>query len=113
MHLLYLRFKGLANAVQRGKGADIDPVALQMLEHIASAHAAHNSMRVSDVLELTQLASYATLHKKLEQLKLNGFVEVEQRDGDHRSRYIVPSKASIRLFDDLGQALLKASQHTK
>ena len=109
-HLLYLRFKGLANAVQKGNGTDIDPIALQMLEAITSAHAADNSMRVSDVLELSELASYVTLHKKLEQLKQQGYVEVEQREGDHRSRYIVPSANAILLFDELGRALIKASQ---
>jgi DNA-binding MarR family transcriptional regulator len=109
MHLLYLRFKGLANAIQKNKHVDLDPIALQILEIISEAHTQDLPMRVSDVLSLTELASYATLHKKLESLKLQGYVEVEMHEGDHRSRYIVPSKLAIKLFDALGKAVLQAS----
>ena len=107
---LYLRFMGLANALQKDAGADIDPIALKLLEAITDGYEQGKLLRVSDVLELNELASYATLHKKLEQLKQHNWVEVEYMEGDHRSRYLVPTKVTLKYFDDLGKALLMAGK---
>ncbi len=108
---LYLRFMGLANAVQKGAGADIDPIALKLLEAITDGYEQGKLLRVSDVLELNELASYATLHKKLEQLKRNNWVAVKCMVGDHRSRYLTPTKVTLKYFDNLGKALIKVGQN--
>jgi DNA-binding IclR family transcriptional regulator len=107
---LYLRFVGLANALQKGASAEMDPIALRLLEAITAAHEAGSLLRVSDALELADLASHATLHKKLDMLKAQGFVEIEYINDDRRTKYLAPSQLALTYFDELGKALMKASQ---
>ena len=101
---LYLRFMGLANALHKRTGSDIDPISIKLLEAITDGYEQGKLLRVSDVLELNELASYATLHKKIELLKRNNLVEIEYVTGDHRSRYLTPTKVTLKYFDDLGKA---------
>ena len=106
----YLRFTALVNAMNKDAGIDLDALALRLLEAITAAHASGNPLKVTDALVLTEIASSATLHKKLEVLKAQGYIKVEHPEDNRRTKYLTPTPQALNHFDALGRALLKAAQ---
>lgn len=104
----YLRFAALVSAMNKNAGVNLDSVAMRVLEAITDAYLRGVPMKVTDALEL-DLASAATLHKKIEALKGLGYVQVEHPDDCKRTKFLAPTKQALRHFDALGRALLKAA----
>jgi len=105
----YLRFAALVNAVNRDAGFDFDNIAMHLLEAITAAHAAGTPLKVTDAL-LLDIASAATLHKKIDALKVQGFVQIEHPEDTKRTKFLVPTNKALGHLDALGKALLKAAQ---
>jgi DNA-binding MarR family transcriptional regulator len=104
----YLRFTHLVNAVNKDDGVDFDNIAMRLLEAITEAHAAGAPLKVTDALELNG-ASAATLHKKIDALKAQGFVQIEHPEDTKRTKFLAPTDKALSHFDALGKALLKAA----
>lgn len=105
----YLRFANLVNAVNKDAGIDLDGVAMRLLEAITQAHAAGTPLKVTDALELG-VASSATLHKKIDALKAQGFVQIEHPEDTKRTKFLAPTEQALDHLDALGKALLKAAK---
>jgi DNA-binding MarR family transcriptional regulator len=105
----YLRFASLVNAVNKDAGVDLDSIAMRLLEAITEAHAAGAPLKVTSALEL-DLASAATLHKKIDSLKSQGFVQIEHPEDTKRTKFLVPTDQALDHLDALGKALLKAAR---
>ena len=105
----YLRFASLVNAVNKNTGVDLDSIAMKLLEAITEAHAAGKPMKVTDALEL-DLASAATLHKKIDSLKAQGLVRVEHPEETKRTKFLAPTEQALDHLDALGKSLLKADK---
>ena len=103
-----MRFTHLVNAVNKDAGVDFDNIAMHLLEAITEAHAAGAPLKVTDALELNG-ASAATLHKKIDALKVQGFVQIEHPEDTKRTKFLAPTEKALSHFDALGKALLKAS----
>jgi DNA-binding MarR family transcriptional regulator len=107
----YLRFIGLVNAFQKDAGIDaLDPTALRLLEVITQSHAAGNPLKVTEAMALNEIASPATMHRKIEALKTQGYVATEFQGDNRRAQYLVPSTQGLGYLDALGQALLQAAK---
>lgn len=107
----YLRFIGLVNAFQKDAGIDaLDPTGLRLLEVITQSHSAGKPLKVTDAMSLGEIASPATIHRKIEALKSQGYVVSEYLGDNRRAQYLVPSKMGLNYLDVLGQALLQAAQ---
>jgi DNA-binding MarR family transcriptional regulator len=104
----YLRFSNLVNAMNKDAGVDLDSIAMKLLEAITEAHATGAPLKVTDALGL-DIASAATLHKKIDSLKAQGFVHIEHPDDTKRTKFLAPTKQALDHLDALGKALLKAS----
>ncbi len=103
----YLRFASLVNAVN--KDTDIDSIALRLLEVITEAQAQGAPLKVTDALKL-DFASYATLHKKIENLKALGYLRIEHPKDSMRTKFLAPTEQTLDYFDALGKALLKVAK---
>lgn len=107
----YLRFLGLTQAVDsKWGGADIDLLALRLLEAITVAHAGNVPLTVSQAMGLGAIASPATIHRKLDQLREAGLIEQSFVGKNRRTKYLSPTKAAAKYFEQLGNALVLASQ---
>jgi DNA-binding MarR family transcriptional regulator len=105
----YLRFIGLVNAFQKDAGIGaIDPTALRLLEVITQFHAVGNPLKVTEAMALSEIASPATMHRKIEALKSQGYVETEFHGDNRRAQYLMPSKQGLSYLDALGNAMLQA-----
>jgi len=105
----YLRFANLVNAVNKDAGMDLDNIAMKLLEAITEAHAAGTPLKVTDALDL-DLASAATLHKKIDHLKAQGLVQIEHPEDTKRTKFLAPTEQALDHLDALGKALLKAAK---
>ena len=66
---IYLRFLNLTQAVAgAGADAEVDLLALRLLETIALAHAKGKPLTVTKSMELSAIASPATQHRKMDAL---------------------------------------------
>jgi DNA-binding MarR family transcriptional regulator len=115
MKEVYLRFIALANAISGESPAlsTVDETAKQLLDVIASRHAQDKTMTVTDTMALANLASPATIHRKLDDLREAGLIEQIFSGNNRRTKYLVPTKTADKYFDSLGNLMKKSLAATK
>jgi len=87
--------------------AGIDSNAKRLLEMIAMKHAENKPMTVSDCMALNQIASRATIHRKLNILLDAGWISLEHK-GDRRTKYLTATELADRYFSMIGDALRRS-----
>ena len=77
MNKQYLRFLRLARALNQNKSIvkDVDATAMLSLNEIAIQHLDDKPMTVTEVMALSNIASPATIHRKLDELLELGLIE--------------------------------------
>jgi hypothetical protein len=87
--------------------ASLDAVHKEILMAVGAHLQDKELLTVSDVLGMTHLASPATLHGRLKDLRNQGFIEIEAGD-DNRFKFLKPSQLANEYFNALGSSLRKA-----
>jgi predicted HTH transcriptional regulator len=110
MSKVYLRYLRIALAVDIfNKNSDsIDSTALELLNQIAVHHFENNALTVSQCIALKKIASPATLHRKLDELREAGLIEQVFEGKDRRTKYLVPTKLADAYFAKLSKAIASA-----
>ena len=85
---------------------DLD--AKKLLEVIAVRHAAEKPLTVTDAMALNHIASPATIHRKLDALIGNGYVTLEYKGKNRRSKFITPTQKTDHYFDQLGKDIAQS-----
>jgi DNA-binding MarR family transcriptional regulator len=105
----YLRFLNLTHAVNDQLGnADVDLLALRLLEAIAIADAKGTHLTVTEAMSLREIASPATMHRKLNTLLDAGLILQTYEGKNRRTKYLVPTASAAKHFEQLGKAMLSA-----
>jgi DNA-binding MarR family transcriptional regulator len=107
---IYLRFLALAGAMDGQLAKELDVKAKSLLELIAVAADKGNPMTVTQAMRLTQLASPATLHRKMIQLMEAGYIEQCFEGKNRRTKYLVPTSKVNKHFAKLGEILALSTQ---
>ena len=110
MSKAYIRFLRIAKAIEilpSSKFA-IDCKALQLLDEIAIRNYEGISMTVEDAKSFKVIASPATLHRKLDELREAGLIEQIFDGNDRRTKYLVPTKAANAYFAKMSKAMTSA-----
>ena len=106
---IYLRFLSLLHAIENSDELPpMDLEAKRLLEVIAIRHDQRNPLTVTEVMALNHIASPATLHRKLDQLREMGMIDAVFEGGNRRTKYMAPTVAAQRYFEKVEKAL----QHT-
>ena len=107
----YMRFLNLLHALE-GSEADknLDLEARKLLEIIAVRHEQQHPLTVTEAMAQSHIASPATLHRKLDQLREAGLVEACFEDNNRRTKFLVPTQEALNHFEALGQALIHATK---
>jgi DNA-binding MarR family transcriptional regulator len=107
MKEIYLRFIALAHALEGTTAAvsTVDVTAKQLLNVIASNHAQDKTLTVTDAMALTSIASPATIHRKLDDLREAGLIEQSFVGNNRRTKHLTPTKAAEKYFANLGEAI--------
>lgn len=105
----YLRFLALTEAIAGGLGDDIDPTCLALLEVVGLAAEQGSPLTVTKAMNLSQLASPATIHRKLTQLIEAGYVDQQFEGKNRRTKYLMPTTKAKRYFAVMGEAIKASS----
>ncbi len=106
---IYLRFLNLLEAVEATPGfPDIDLEAKKILEVIAVRHQKENPLTVTEAMALSHIASPATIHRKLDQLREMELIDSIYQGDNRRTKYMVPTTSALQYFDRLGKIMNKA-----
>ena len=109
MQNLYLRFLKIAEVIQKGSLSELDESHVLLLNAIAVQHAVGNPLTVSQAMNLSQIASQTTLHRKLDELRIAGFIEQIFTGTNRRTKYLVPTPVAHAYFEKMSQAVALAA----
>ncbi|WP_408593774.1 hypothetical protein [Limnohabitans sp.] len=106
----YLRFLSIAHGLKPVLVGQrhLDESAKRLLEIIAVRFGQGIPMTVTDAMSLLVLASPATLHRKLDDLREAGMIEQVFHGQNRRTKYLVPTQTANHYLDKLGQAMCDA-----
>jgi Fe2+ or Zn2+ uptake regulation protein len=106
---IYLRFLNLIHALDGGANAPVmDLDAKKLLEVIAVRQAANKPLTVTDAMALNNIASPATIHRKLDQLRELGMIDTVFEGKNRRTKYLVPTSMAHDYFNQVGQVMKQA-----
>ena len=106
MSQLYLRFLHIAREVdiQKTPVKNIDSTALLLLNEIAVQHHDGKNITVTQAMLLSTIASPATIHRKLDELRAAGLIEQVFEGKNRRTKYLVPTKEADSFFAKMSKA---------
>ena len=102
----YLRFLQLARSIQAlpdGPGLDANEKAL--LEAVVVRWHEGHPMTVREAINLAELGSPATLHKRVTRLRQKDMLSTASQDGDRRAKFLIPTARTLEYFNHLGQSI--------
>ena len=110
MGKLYLRFLRIARDVdvQKTPVKNIDSTALLLLNEIAVQHYDGKNITVTEAMLLSKIASPATVHRKLDELRAAGLIEQVFEGKNRRTKYLVPTKEADSYFAKMSKAITNA-----
>lgn len=99
----YLKFADFRHSIQNKY--DVQSYEQQILRVITQNNFQGTPLRVRNLLDMTCIASPATIHKAMKLLISKGFLKVEMDKTDGRIKYLVPTPRTIKLFTEIGKAM--------
>jgi DNA-binding transcriptional ArsR family regulator len=110
MSKLYLRFLRIARAVEieNTPVKNIDSTALLLLNEIAVQHLDGKNITVTEAMLLSNIASPATVHRKLDELREAGLIEQVFEGKNRRTKFLVPTKEADSYFAKMSKAITNA-----
>jgi DNA-binding MarR family transcriptional regulator len=113
MSKLYLRFLRITRALEANKKdmKDVDSTANLLLNEIAIQHLDEKPLTVSQAMKLDAIASPATLHRKIDELREAGLIDLTFEGKNRRTKYLIPTKAAHSYFEKMSDSMLKAIEY--
>jgi Fe2+ or Zn2+ uptake regulation protein len=106
---IYMRFLNLIHALDGGANApQMDLDAKKLLEVVSVRHDLGKPLTVTDAMALQHIASPATIHRKLDQLRELGLIDTVFEGKNRRTKYLVPTPAAQAYFEQVGQVMKQA-----
>jgi len=107
---LYGRFlKNAQTAQALPAGVALHPLESLLLQEVFLRNMDKKPLTVTEAIDLKQLASPSTLHKRIMRLKALDLLAVEHPEQDHRTKYLVLTPDAMAHFEALGQAIREAA----
>ena len=105
---IYLRFLNLLEAVEQSPDLpQMDLECKKLLEIVAVRAQASQPLTVTEAMALDHIASPATIHRKLDQLKELKLIDSVYQGENKRTKYMMPSTKAIQYFDLMGKLMVK------
>ena len=109
MKSTFIRFLHLKDALTgHHVNQEIDLLAQRLLEVAVLKHARDETFTVTEAMKMSELASPATIHRKLDALIDNGYVTLEYKGKNRRSKFITPTQKTDQYFDQLGKVIAQS-----
>ena len=111
--IIYLRFLSLLHAIEgKGELPNLDLDAKRLLEVIGVQHSQGKPLTVSDAMAMTQIASPATIHRKLDVLREIGMIDTYFEGKNRRTKYLCPTPQAEKYFSQVGAVMQQAGLKT-
>ena len=105
----YLRFLNLTKSIEALPAApSLDLIEREVLSALALNK--NQPILIADAISLKEIASQATLHGRLKQLKKKGMVKIVPDSSDGRRKYIEPTQKACNYFDQMAKCIIKAAK---
>lgn len=113
MSKLYLRFLRFDRALEITKKSmkDVDAISILLLNEISVQHFDEQPMTVSKAMELKDIASPATIHRKIDELRKVGLIDMVFVGQNRRTKYLIPTQSANAYFEKMSDAMLKAVEY--
>ena len=106
---IYMRFLNLVHALEGNANTPhIDLDAKKLLDVIGLRYDQKKPLTVTEAMALDHIASPATIHRKLDQLRELGMIDTVFEGKNRRTKYLVPTKAASDYFANMGKAVQQA-----
>jgi len=106
---IYMRFLNLLHALEgHHNSPQIDLDAKKLLDVIGLRYEQKKPLTVTEAMALDHIASPATIHRKLDQLRELGMIDTVFEGKNRRTKYLVPTKAAADYFANMGKAVQQA-----
>jgi DNA-binding MarR family transcriptional regulator len=110
---IYLCFLSLLHAIEgKGELPNLDLDAKRLLEVIGVQHSQGKPLTVSDAMAMTQIASPATIHRKLDVLREIGMIDTHFEGKNRRTKYLCPTPKAEKYFSQVGEVMQQAGLKT-
>lgn len=104
-----MRFLALCHAFDQKERLPVDVESVRLLESIALAEQDENCLSVTQLMGLGDIASPATLHRKMELLIQANLIEHRFAEGNQRTKYIHTTSLAKKYFSKRSSMLAKAA----
>lgn len=106
MSNLYIRFLNTIDALGRANpGRALDSIEIQLLEHILLSADKGQALLVGDLIHLSQFGSQATLHGRVKNLVVLGYIKLVANKEDGRKKSVVPTKLAHKYIQFLSECI--------
>lgn len=109
----YIRFLNLIDALDRmNPGRKLDATEEQLLNRITLAGAKGAKLLVGDLISLSELGSQATLHGRIKNLVVMGYIKLVEDKKDGRKKFVMPTAKAIKHYEQLSACMEKVLKET-
>lgn len=106
---LYLRFLAQKQNVETAVGPGLlDDIEERLLQIVAQAHLENADLSVTDLMQRTEIASPATLHKRLQSLRETELISIEPVPNAYPRKSVTLTPKAINYYNKLASEIKKA-----
>ena len=110
----YLRFLNTVHSMNcQLNNAGVGQVAICLLENIAIAEFRGSHLTVSKAMNMSAIASPATIHRKLNLLLSHGFIKHVYKNSNRRTKYLALTEIANEYLEMKGNAMRIAFQQNQ
>jgi hypothetical protein len=107
---VYLKFLQNIAALEpiQFKHKDLSPTAILLLNEIAVKDFEEQPLTVTQAMGFNALGGAANLHRKLDELRETGMIEVRSVGKNRRTKYLYITQAAFNYFQTMSKAMVEA-----
>jgi inorganic pyrophosphatase len=105
----YIRFLNCLDALDRmNPGKKLDSTEEQLLNQITLAATQGKDLLVGDLISMSEFGSQATLHGRIKNLAVMGYIKLNEDKSDGRKKVVKPTAKALKYYEHLSNCLEKA-----
>jgi DNA-binding MarR family transcriptional regulator len=83
----------------------IDEKKCKILRVVTQAHLENIPIKVRDLIDMSQIASPATIHKAMKSLIVQKLLKLNEDSSDKRIKYLVPTPLALKMYKEVAKQM--------
>jgi DNA-binding MarR family transcriptional regulator len=106
MVALVYKFLNFANKKEKIHAKyEVDEKKCKILRVVTQAHLENTPLKVRELIDLSQIASPATIHKTMKCLIAQNLLKLNDDHADKRIKYLVPTPLALKMYKEVGKEM--------